>query len=693
MFIKLIKRNRKMDRKENSIYFVSLLIAIVAFYVVLSLEKQDVMVFLKKMESDAVNHLLGLISGAYGFSLFIIFFLIYFAERYQLHRRSHEYGTLLMLGMRRSRLFVQLLVQDVYSGAAALVVGLPAAILLSEVISLVTVKLTGLGIVGHHFNLSLQAVAQTVLGFLGIKLLANIILSFWLVKKEPYSLMNDVREDSLVLVSNKRSVVQLVTGITSLAAAYIMAIAGVAWTWLPYFGVMLVLGTVGTYLTVRGFCSVFCRLIKKRRSKDSLHIFTFRQLHDNVFLRSGSLTISSLLILVAVSCMGYGISVAVSNVQDGSSHTMDFTFQDDGGDSPADIERLLDSRETRSLTEGYCSVQVAYLPVEGGFGTDTDVQMYEYDASSIQQAAEHLTKSQREYLEGWNMHRDAPHMISLSGINALRRYAGEKELSLGEKELYIYIDPEFYGAEQKALYDELLKHHPAIKIDGKEYAIKGVCSDNIVVDRSITLSFGIILPEETFLGYADPNNISTYWNVYLKESIIEEMGLLRAIMRADSHFEQSGLTYENYLQNIGRQLFYIIAASYLTIYLALIFLIIANTVISLQYLMQEKQNMRRYRTLACLGSPYEALRMSAGRQIKWYFGVPLGLAVLSGIFGVCSLLSGMLPTSLQGHWGLLLAVAFASIAVLFVIECCYVRMVMRQSSRHLMQVMEIRRTE
>ena len=103
----------RSDRREHGIYFVSLVIAIVAFYVILSLEKQDVMIFLRRMESDAVERLMGLIAGVYGFSLFLIFFLIYFAERYQLERKSHEYGLFLMLGMSRSR-FLQGLIGEVF---------------------------------------------------------------------------------------------------------------------------------------------------------------------------------------------------------------------------------------------------------------------------------------------------------------------------------------------------------------------------------------------------------------------------------------------------------------------------------------------------------------------------------------------------------------------------------------------------
>ena len=53
MFFKLIRKNSKRSRKENGLFFSSLVISIVAFYIILSLSSQDVMVFLKKMESDA----------------------------------------------------------------------------------------------------------------------------------------------------------------------------------------------------------------------------------------------------------------------------------------------------------------------------------------------------------------------------------------------------------------------------------------------------------------------------------------------------------------------------------------------------------------------------------------------------------------------------------------------------------------
>ena len=64
-----------------------------------------------------------------------------------------------------------------------------------------------------------------------------------------------------------------------------------------------------------------------------------------------------------------------------------------------------------------------------------------------------------------------------------------------------------------------------------------------------------------------------------------------------------------------------VAASYITIYLAVIFLIVANTVIGVQFLMNQQRTNRRYRTLIKLGAGYETLCGSAKKQINWYFGI------------------------------------------------------------------------
>ena len=195
MFSELIKRNSKRNWKDNILYAVSMILAIVAFYIILSLDRQDVMVFLKEMERVAVNKLLALIPVVYVVSLFLLYFLIYFTDKYQVERRSHEFGTYLMLGMKKRNLFQMLFLEDLRNSGYALLIGIPCALLLSEIISLVTARAAGFGILRHQFTLSVPALICTVVGFLSIKLLARLVLCAKLWKKEVYDLLYEAKPE------------------------------------------------------------------------------------------------------------------------------------------------------------------------------------------------------------------------------------------------------------------------------------------------------------------------------------------------------------------------------------------------------------------------------------------------------------------------------------------------------------------
>ena len=103
MFFKLVSRNSKRSRRENGLFHASLLVVVIAFYVILALPKQDVIIFLKEMESDAIQKIFQMVPILFGASLCILFFLVYFAGRYQMERRKHEFGVYRMMGMSRSR--------------------------------------------------------------------------------------------------------------------------------------------------------------------------------------------------------------------------------------------------------------------------------------------------------------------------------------------------------------------------------------------------------------------------------------------------------------------------------------------------------------------------------------------------------------------------------------------------------------
>ncbi len=321
MFYNLIKRNSRAGRKENSLYFTSLIISVVAFYVILSIENQDVMKFIKSMESDAVQKLLFLVPVFYIFSLFVLSFLVFFTTRYQMERRSYEFGLYLMMGMKRSRLFFLLIAEDMVNTAFAFLAGFPIAILLTEIISLTVSRLIGLGILEHHFTIAWNAVLWTVVGIALIKIVILSILSGITVNKEPYVLIKNSDESEKKGTKRELSPFFFGSALILLGIAYFLGAREGLWEQMLSLPWILLCGITGTYFLFKGFYFLFHKVLKKKTK--GLRTFTLRQLQESIFLKSGFLASCSILLLIAFCCLAFGISAAFSQKPE---RFTDFTF-------------------------------------------------------------------------------------------------------------------------------------------------------------------------------------------------------------------------------------------------------------------------------------------------------------------------------------------------------------------------------
>lgn len=266
MFFKLAFRNGRKSRKENGLFFSTLLITVIAFYIILSLPNQDVMIFLQQMESDAVKRLISMLPLFFGAALVILFFLVYYAGKYQMQRRRHEFGLYLMMGMRRRTLFLLLLAEDLYSSIFPLIIGLPVAVLLSELISLVTARIAGMGVIGHRFSFSPEAALLTAAGFLLIKLAAFLILSGRVARQEIGSLLVEMPEGVKKQLPGPVYGAAAAAGLICLGIVWWMASTGISWLNLGRMGVTLLLGLCGTWLLFFGLRFVM-NIFAKRGDK------------------------------------------------------------------------------------------------------------------------------------------------------------------------------------------------------------------------------------------------------------------------------------------------------------------------------------------------------------------------------------------------------------------------------------------
>ena len=373
---------------------------------------------------------------------------------------------------------------------------------------------------------------------------------------------------------------------------------------------------------------------------------------------------------------------------------MDYTFENYEEDQKQGVENVKKLLTDNGLEQDFSDlfeVRVGHLIP--GANDDYDV----FDLSSVMSRVEQLPDSEDKDILLNNLeYVSYPYLISLSGYNHVLELAGKEPLTLDDDEVAVFRGSEFTSDGINEILNDIMADRPEVAyLDHKMYLTGKIQTTPIVTDRAITLSFALIVPDEVFDKYTWDSTI--YLNGVLDQSKVKGDNLLQSVMQmndklAQIDFAAKNIEYESYLKNMGRRMFYIVAASYITIYLAIIFLIIANTVIGVQFLMGQQKSGRRYKTLIRLGATYELLCRSARKQINWYFGMPVVVAGISSIFGVravLTLVSGMISNSI----GDAMLLAATMILLLCVVECIYMAFVKRSSNRYLLTLMVPEREE
>ena len=457
----------------------------------------------------------------------------------------------------------------------------------------------------------------------------------------------------------------------------------------------ILIGFVGMLLLFYGMRFFIDRLAKHSQGRAALRVFNFRQVQENVIRKSSTLSISSILILAALCCFGAGIVIAFSyGNEKGNIHIMDYTFENYEEDQKQGVENVKKLLTDNGLEQDFSDlfeVRVGHLIP--GANDDYDV----FDLSSVMSRVEQLPDSEDKDILLNNLeYVSYPYLISLSGYNHVLELAGKEPLALSDDEAAVFKSLEFTSDSMNQNINDILADRPEVAyLDHKMYLTGKIQNTPLITDRAITLSFALIVPDEVFDKYTWDSTI--YLNGVLDQSKVKGDNLLQSVMQmndklAQIDFAAKNIEYESYLKNMGRRMFYIVAASYITIYLAIIFLIIANTVIGVQFLMGQQKSGRRYKTLIRLGATYELLCRSARKQINWYFGMPVVVAGISSIFGVravLTLVSGMISNSIRDA----MLLAAAMILLLCVVECIYMAFVKRSSNRYLLTLMVPEREE
>ncbi|WP_027626300.1 ABC transporter permease [Clostridium lundense] len=671
MFYRLIYRNANRSRKENLIYFATLVAAVASFYIILSLGRQDVILFLKEFESDAIDKFLARMPVVYIFALFLLFFLILFANRYQLNRRSKEFGLYLMLGMRKERLVFQLLAEALITSILALIGGILIGGFLAEIISLTVSKLVGQGIVGHQLTLSVDAIFFTIIGFLFIQFIALIILGGGLFNQDLYQLLYEQMDKKQDMGQLKGNTLNILIGSILLGIAYwivlyhFMDFAGIV----PF--VAIALGSLGTIFFMNGFGKLLSLLagLSQRKSTKRLHTFTLRQFQENIANRSTSVAVTSILITLSIILIANGASTILNSgsrlYNRKNSSLYDFTVN---GDNPK-VKDYLTSKKIAPYVEDLNLLKLGKMKHQGVHREDGMVLSLVDWSKLREQIIMALPADYKEQvlsgeIQCYDIGEGNPEAVNLFGIletgtrtpylipessyNGILEAIGENPLNLHSDEIVLYFNPDFMPMDNldklpvlDNIFEKAAKEGQSLmSINNKEVFIRpSVPMRGLVADRLAEIFSAFIVPDHMFEQLINTETYVSYWNFRIPQKMQEQKGLLKPMMEARDLLKFSGFRFESYLQNFGRQLFGVVTASYTILYMGFLFLIIACTVLSLQFLTQMKQTGQRYLTLSILGAKRNQMKKSMYKQVLWTFLLPMSLAFVSGTVGIKAMAS------------------------------------------------------
>lgn len=457
--------------------------------------------------------------------------------------------------------------------------------------------------------------------------------------------------------------------------------------------IAVLLGIIGTILFIRGLArilSIWAASIKHKATR-GLYVFTLRQLHENVVNKYISISVASILMMLTIMLITDGSVRIMSYGSELTRGTSVYDFTVMGNDQI--VEKYLSNEQIRPYVSNLNRMEIGNIKSTASDGISSPVDWSKFRKQIVQHLPQDVVDpaTQEDGMYSFGSDQPAalnllglidtgsssPYLLPVSSYNRLLDAAGEKQISLGNNEVVYYLNPDFLGNAQdetvtllnQIAADAQANNEALLSINERPfYLVPSVPMKGLTADENIKIITALIVSDEIYSEFVNSDTCMVYWNFCIPNELVETKGLMLPIMEARDLLKPSGLYYESYLNNFGRQLFYIISGSYTTLYMGFMFLIIACALLALQFLTQMQTTKSRYLTLSILGARREQIKRSINQQVLWYFLLPLILACISGAVGIYAmqlyLHSG--AAHLEQSYPLLIAMAVIVVLVMVI---------------------------
>ena len=629
--VRLALKNIKSSLRDYSVFFLTLVIAISVFYAFNAIEGQTAMMGLAGEEGHTVELLQGALTGVSLLVVVVLGFLVVYASRFLMKRRSKEFGLYLILGMGRRKVSTLLLLEWAIVGVGALVVGLPTGIALSQAMSSLVGNLLAAGSADYHFMLSGGALAKTALFFALIYLVVMLSNTRAIGRVKLIELLQADKKSEEVKAKNPiLCSVLFLLGSALLGFAYYMVgwnsrkLTGAALT--AYIG----MGSLATFVIIWSVSGMMLRVVMSAKSLyyKGINRFTFRQISSKINTVVFSMTLICLMLFFTICMLSTAFSLRQGLNVSGDRCPADFELRSQEVLPSRDAPPAFDDIAERYATYGYD------LPSHfSGY-----VHFHSYADPSL---------ASNEPLEGVGrlLHLgDTAPIVRASDYNALMALYGREGLSLGKDEFALVCD----YTDNLESYNRALSEKPAITLFGQTLRSKVPSAQDGFIDLSAGSSNTGV--------YAVPDSIvdeslaqTDFFIGNYRAETDEQRKEIEALCReefasveqrmesdaADGTLQASFFlrlsTKSDIVGNaVGMSALYAIIG----LYIGMVFLLTSGTILALRGLSDSVDSVGRYNTLRKLGASEESISRSVLTQTGVFFLLPLLLACFHAVFGL-----------------------------------------------------------
>lgn len=634
MFGKLAFRNVRRSARDYLIYVLTMTFIVALMFAFNSI------IFSRDIQK--MYELAGMMAAMIGIATFfivlIVAWLINYMVRFMLEKRSREFGIYLLIGMKKkqvSRLYMR---ENVLLGTGAFVLGLGLGMLLQQILMVVLYSVVQLE-KRPHLEFNRYCLSMTVSCYAGCYLLALLRCKRRFRKMNIHDLMREDQKNEEMEEKHesiRKWLFPLSVGCILAFGVWILSgnIRSVGGAYIFLIGLFL-----SMYLFYSGLSAwISCYVKKKgRRIYRGQNLFLMRQFASK--LKTMRFTMGTLTVLFTVAFLGCSVALMFTDWQKqvlGIKFPFDIQayHQDPTYDFSSELEvirnetKIKDSRTYRNWENHTDAVNIWLYTHLRYFGDKYKKADGTPDEKKIAE------KNGEEY---------APYdtFMALSDYNYLRQMLGYSKVTLGEDEYILQIKARIYN-ETGDFTDEI-----GVFDQGEKLTCKEVRTEPFSQDGHNGGDYILVVPDERISGM----------NAYYSELAVAVGGKVPADLQSklddltdgddddDEASPDDGMlcygtdTIVSYSAvNLVRDYaipeirYMMTCITFPCMYIGLVFLCIALTVLSVQQLSDSAKYRYRYQVLAKIGLGRRAIQKTVFYQLFGYYLCPaLFSAVVSGI--------------------------------------------------------------